>query len=122
MAQLLIDKKIKNQVWSITFSVVLTKLSEKDKELMDAFGEPTINAGGSFGTNPNDYTLPDKFIRVISDFPFTQNFDEKSPTFASNTAVKAGSFETSFLTKYDDAFTTLRASDDSFEKQELHTI
>ena len=121
MARLLITKNITDGVWSVGFSLDYKALSESDKQLVSQFGEPLIDTGGTFlaGT-PEEYTLPSNFIRIFSELPFTQSFDSKSTTFATATLSKVTEFKVVFLSRFDAALATLRASVDNFTGEELH--
>ena len=122
-ALLKIKRNIENDIWKINFSLDAVSLPESDKDLMRKFGEPTINIGGIFleGT-PDEYTLPDKYIRIRSDLPFTQDFDSKSLDFETNTQAKALAFQTTFVDNFTGALQTLRANADTFTGEYLENI
>jgi len=127
MATLLrIKRSIVNEIWSITFSLDLAALPESDKELMRKFGEPTINVGGTFAdpTYPTafSYTLPEAFILVRTDMPYTQLFDAKSADFMTNTQAKALLYEDTFISRYQAAFTALRSLTDTFSGERVVTL
>jgi hypothetical protein len=115
-----IKRTIENDIWKINFSLDLTSLSEYDKDLMRKFGEPKFNIGGAYllGT-PNEYSLPDKYIKVRSDLPYVQEFDSKSPAFSENTEAKAVAFQTVFVNLYESAFMDLRSMTDTFTGEYL---
>ena len=118
-----IKRSIENDIWKINFSLDISSLSENDKELIRKFGEPQINIGGAFlAETANTYVLPDKYIRIRSDLPFTQEFDSKSPDFLENTEVKAVAFQTEFVDRYETAFTDLRNMTDTFTGEYLINI
>lgn len=122
-ALLKIKRFIDNDVWKINFSLDINSLSEHDKDLIRKFGEPQINIGGVYlEGSPNEYTLPDKYLRVRSDLPFTQEFDAKSPDFETATQVKAQAFQDTFTDAYLEAFTTLRTSADTFTGEYIENI
>jgi hypothetical protein len=121
-ALLKIKRYIENDIWNICFSIDPASLPESDKDLIRKFGEPTINVGGTFGESPDQYTLPEKFIRIKTELPYTQSFDSKSPDFETNTQIKAGVYETVFLQRYVEAFTNLRASVDTFTGESIVNI
>jgi hypothetical protein len=128
-ALLKIRRSIDNDIWKLTFTLDIGSLSESDKELMRKFGEPQINIGGTLlaGT-PNELTIPDKYIRVRSGLPFTQEFDAKSlslPTEVDNkeaAAAQALAFQETFVAAYEDAFAALRANADSFTGEYIVNI
>jgi hypothetical protein len=124
-ALLKIKRSIENDIWRINFSLDTVTLSEYDKELMRKFGEPQINIGGTYDSesvNAWSYTLEDKYLRIRTDLPFTQEFDSKSPDYADYTQEKALIFQSSFVAKYNDAFTAMRASSDTFTGEFLENI
>jgi hypothetical protein len=118
-----IKRMIDNDVWKINFELDVLSLPENDKDLIRKFGEPQINIGGVFlASTPDEYTLPDKYIRVRSDLPFTQEFDSKSPDFSSNTQAKALAFQDNFTSLYEASFNTLRDMVDTFTGEYLINI
>jgi hypothetical protein len=122
-ALLKIKRSIENDIWKINFSLDTVTLPESDKELMRKFGEPTINIGGTFLEETADqYILPDKYIRIRSDLPFTQEFDSKSLDFENNTQLKALAFQTVFVDNFTSAIETLRANADTFTGEYLENI
>ena len=122
-ALLKIKRSIENDIWKINFSLDAVTLPESYKELMRKFGEPTINIGGTFlSGSPDQYVLPDKYIRIRSDLPFTQDFDSKSTDFETNTQTKALAFQDTFVSNFTDAIETLRANADTFTGEYLENI
>jgi hypothetical protein len=122
-ALLQVTRGINNDVWQITFTLDSANLSESDKQLIAKFGEPTINVGGTFLINTADtYSLPDQYIRVRTDLPFTQTFDATTSPFNTNTQVKAQAFQDAFVANYTAAFVTLRATPDTFTGQYLFNV
>jgi hypothetical protein len=122
-ALLKIKRVIENDVWKINFALDTASLPESDKELIRKFGEPQINVGGTFlSGGANEYILPDKYIRVRTDLPYTQEFDSKSIGFETNTEVKALAFQTFFVNAYAQAFATLRESVDTFTGEYIENI
>jgi len=107
----------------MTFVLDTQKLSESDKAVMLKFGEPTINVGGTYlAATLDEYILPAKFIRVVSDLPYVQAFDSKSTAFSTATQVKAQAFQNAFIFNYTAAFTALRAQNDSFSGEFIFNI
>ena len=122
-ALLKVTRDIENEVWKLTFSIDPLKLSESDKDLVAKFGEPSINVGGVFLSGGNDtFTLPDKYVRVRTDLPFTQTFDSTTAPFNTNTLVKAQAFQDTFVDRYTTAFVELRAKADTFTGEYLFNI
>jgi hypothetical protein len=123
-AALKIKRSIDNDIWKINFSLDALTLSESDKELMRKFGEPTINVGGVYSSSSPvwEYTVPDKFLRVRTDLPYTQEFDSKSADFAEHTKEKALAFQTEFVSRYAAAFVALRTNADTFTGEAIENI
>ena len=124
-------KTIENGVYKITFSLDVARLPESDKELLRKFGEPKINIGGNYLTGtPNAFTLPDKYLRVKSDLPYTQEFDAKSESLYNTdqagaqlaAQTKATAFQNVFTQSYSAALVTLRANNDNFTSEYLTNI
>ena len=122
-ALLRIKRYINNYIWNLTFTLDIEKLAESDKDLMRKFGEPEINIGGVFLPDTSDsFTLPDKYLKVRSDFPYTQQFDSKTATFGTNTQVKVVAFQEDFVGKYTSAFIALRENADTFTGEFIENI
>ena len=123
-ALLKIKRAIANDVFKITFSLDVNSLPENDKELIRKFGEPQINIGGEYlpGTD-NAFTLPDKFLRIRSDLPYTQEFDAKSNLLGfASTEAQAYAFQDAFISNYIGAFETLRSNADTFTGETIQNI
>jgi hypothetical protein len=123
-ALLKIKRVIDNDVFKITFSLDVNSLPENDKELIRKFGEPQINIGGEYlsGTD-NEFTLPDKFLRIRSDLPYTQEFDAKSNLLGfASTETQAYAFQDAFISNYIGAFETLRDNADTFTGETIQNI
>jgi hypothetical protein len=125
-ALLRIKRLIDNDVWKINFALDLASLPESDKELMRKFGEPEINVGGTITYTvsgvDSTYILPDKYIKIKSGLPYTQEFDSKSPDFEENTQIKALAYEETFINNYSTAFEDLRNNADSFTGERVQNI
>lgn len=130
-ALLKIKRNIENDVWKINFALDATVLPESDKELLRKFGEPQIDIGGTYlAEDPDEFTLPHKYIRVRSDLPFTQEFDAKNePDFVADppaakaaAQAKALAFQSTFVAAYTEAFVNLRASADTFTGEYIENI
>ena len=111
MAKLRIFSYLQNDVYTLRFENDATAISEEDKQLMNDFGEPEINIGGTFlPATANTYVLPDAYLKVRSGFPFIQEFDAKSSTFSTNTLTKVAAYKADITTRFTSAFTTLRTN------------
>jgi hypothetical protein len=123
-ALLKIKRTLDNDIFRINFALDITALSEADKELIRKFGEPQINIGGVYlEDTPDEFTLADKFIRVRSDLPYTQEFDAKSnPLGAVSSQAQALNFQSEFVDRYQIAFTDLRDNPDTFTGEFIENI
>ena len=113
-----------NDIFKINFSLDISSLPESDKELLRKFGEPQINIGGVYlQDTDNEFTLVDKFIRVRSDLPFVQEFDAKSNLLGfASTQAQAVEFQNEFISRYQEAFETLRSNPDTFSGEFIENI
>lgn len=123
MALLRIFQKIENDVWTLTFVNDPVELSENDKSLMQRFGEPEIEVGGTYLTgDPNEFTLPTEQVKIRSDFPFTAEFDSKGAPFDTATQIKVLAYRDDIVSRFTDALTTLRAMTDTFTGEQVYNI
>jgi hypothetical protein len=117
---------IENSIWTVTFSIQPGSLSQADQQLLSKFGElPLVQTGGTFETSSLQYTLPSQYLRMVSDLPYTQQFDSTTAPFNqgfTNTKSQVQAWITAFLSNYEGAFTTLRANTDTFSGQTLTTV
>ena len=123
MGKLRVFQSIEDNVWELLFTNDIPSITQKDKELIKGFGEPTISVGGTYlADTENEYTLPVIYLKVISDLPYTQKFDARDADFSDNTSTKVLAYRDDFVTKFTAAFTTLRNSVDNFTGEQLYTI
>ena len=123
-ALLKIKRTLDNDIFKINFALDIGSLPESDKDLIRKFGEPQINIGGVYlEDTANEFTLPDKFIRIRSDMPFVQEFDAKSnPLGFASTQAQAVAFQEEFVARYQEAFSNLRATADTFTGEFIENI
>ena len=123
-ALLKIKRTLDNDIFKINFALDIGSLPESDKDLIRKFGEPQINIGGVYlEDTDNEFTLPDKFIRIRSDMPFVQEFDAKSNLLGfASTQTQAVAFQTEFVDRYQEAFSTLRSTADTFTGEFVENI
>lgn len=108
-------RAIDNDVWKLTFLNDPLELSEDDKKRMKKFGEPEINLGGTFLEDTDDeFVLPNKYVKIRSDFPYTAEFDIRDTQFAENTSTKVTAYQTEIITRLTDAIEGLRDQTDTF--------
>jgi hypothetical protein len=123
MAKLRVYQTIENDVYQLRFENDPKALSLQDVELMEKFGEPEINIGGTFlPSTGNQFILPDKYIRVRSEFPFVREFDSRQAPFDTNTVTKVIGYRDEIKTRFTTAFTDLRANGDTFTGEQLYNI
>ena len=98
--------------------------SEGDKKLMADFGEPQIDLGGTFDGPAPDYAtfqLPDDYVNVMSDSPFTQTFDSRDTS--STIAIQdANYWISSVVASIQSAITTLRTLTDTFTGEHVTVV
>jgi hypothetical protein len=111
-AILRITRSIDNHIWKITFRLDPSNFAELDEQLMARFGEPEINVGNVIGGLDalTSYTLPEKYIKIRSGLPYTQEFDSRTPPFDTFTRKKAEAYQAAFVTRYTQALADLRAN------------
>jgi hypothetical protein len=94
--------------------------SAADLELMTKFGEPTVDAGGTFDYGvAQQFTLASKTCFINKSFPITQSFDATSVPDAEE---KAEAWATEMISRITTAVTNLRALSDTFSRQETTTV
>lgn len=120
MAVLKVKQKVEDTLYVYQFD--LEDISQADALLIDKYGEPNINLGGSFTTDSVTWTLPDEYIKLPSGFPVVKKMDASVAPFSTNTANRLATYRTTLTTRVTAAFTTLRANSDTFTSQFLTNI
>ncbi len=121
--QFKVDQSIANEVWILLFTNVPEKIAESDKILMRHYGEPQINVGGTIlDGEETEFTLPDRYLKIRSDFPFQSEFDSKGTPFDTDTQAKVEGYRDEILDRIETALTTLRANVDTFTDTKLYTL
>lgn len=127
MAQLRVFQSIKNNRWTLLFKFDAAAMSDTDQALIAKFGDPEINAGGTYlDGNANEFTLPDEYIRLMADFPYTKVFDATPSTsgtdnpFEDATQTKVEAYRDAIKVKIEAALATLRANTDTFTSEQLY--
>lgn len=99
-----------------------------EDELMDQYGEPLIEVGGSFsgtvnlpggGTQAADFTLPAEQRRLKSDFPLVKYFDLDDD---ADSDVDARLYADTIATRITTAKNTLLTNDQNFVSESVTTI
>jgi len=113
---------IENGVYGV--SVVTEDWSEGDVRLMEKFGEPEINVGGTLSIEVGEdtyehLTLDDKYVRIRSGSPITRRFDSRDTVHASEFAELWGErIRGAIGTAYSD----LHAKQDGFTREVVYTL
>ena len=123
MAKLRTFKSIENDIYVVRFEHDLEALANTDKELMQKFGEPEIDLGGTFlASTGNEYTLPTEFVKIRSGFPIRKEFDSRTVPFDTNTLTKVNAYKDEIQTRFTNAFTALRSNSDTFTGEEIDNV
>lgn len=115
-----IFSKLEGGIYQITIKT--EDWSENDKLLMQRFGEPTVELGGTFMSETVPYlefTLPASSARIMTESPFTSRFDFRDNADAED---RANLWKTEATSRITDAVAELRANEDAFTKEEVITI
>jgi len=115
MADLTTIKTVSDNVFAVKLELVFNRA---ELDLMDAFGEPTVAAGGDF-TGPPAYQLSTNNKRIKTQFPITQSFDGDTD---ANAEAKADVWATEMATRLTTVMTTLRALSDTFTSENTVSI
>lgn len=120
MAVLKVKQKVEDTLYVYQFD--LEEISPADASLIDKFGEPNINVGGSFTTDSVAWTLPDEYVKLPSGFPVVKKVDASVAPFSTNTANRLATYRTTITARVAAAFDTLRDNTDTFTNQYLTNI
>lgn len=105
--------------------------SEGDIRLMEQFGEPEINVGGTFSYSYDGQTrtktFGDEFVRLLHGFPYARGFDSRDygstgEAIALGTAWKEAVAGTAADSRINAAVTALRANSDTFPTEEVSQV
>lgn len=123
MAKLRVFQSIQDNKWTLTFESRKDDFTSVELIRMQQYGEPEINVGGVFlkGTN-DEYTFPDKYIRIKGGLPYTKKFDPNTPEFEDNTQAKVEAYRDDFITKYGAAISNLVSKPDTFTGEHIYNI
>ena len=114
MYKLKTEKTLVKGVYKVKLSV--EEVSIADQTLMDKFGEPTIDFGGTFdpeGTGP-DFVLPAKIRKIKSQMPQEVSFDSADDTVADEAKEKAIKWVAQISGRIQAALDTLQTNSDDF--------
>lgn len=104
-------KKISNGAFAVTLTV--SDLSPGETKLRDQFGDPIVEAGGTFGTAPGPvFTLPSRGVKLSTGFKgLEQSFD--SSVYA-DAEQRGNVWLAEMVSRLRTAASELRANGDSF--------
>ena len=108
---------LNNDVFTVT--LITEDWSQNDVQLMEKFGEPQIDLGGTFTGTPS-YTLPTNLKNIMTESPFVQGFDYRD--FTTTTQARAALWATTMTTRIQAAVSTLRGNTDTFTGESVTTV
>lgn len=115
---------IENGVYKV--SIFTEDWSERDIRLMQRFGEPEINIGGTLSIpNPNSseddiqMVIEDSYRRIRSGSPITKCFDSRDSIYARDFAELWADETRGAISA---AYTTLHDHSDDFTREVVHTL
>ena len=97
---------------------VSTVVNDTEKELIDKFGEPTVNVGGSF-TGPPAFTEPNSYRKIVHGFPWTFKKDGDADEEAQD---KVEVWKEEMEDRLTSEITTLKAKTDDFSGESAVTV
>jgi hypothetical protein len=112
-------KDVDDNVFNV--NIFTEDFSQADLDLMENFGEPEIDLGGSF-TGPPAFTLPNDLQRLKSDSPHVQSFDARDELTPGDAEVQANDWSSDIVQLIKDEMTTLRANVDGFSGETVETF
>jgi len=100
--------------------------SEGDTDLMERYGEPEINLGGTItyiiGGQTKTKTFGDEFVRVLHGFPYSRGFDSRDYASAAEAVALGVAWKETILSRLDTSVTTLRANTATLPTEEVTEI
>lgn len=109
-----------NDVYSI--SAYTEDWSEGDRALMEKYGEPQIDLGGTFGTGPTEFELPNRLASILSNSPFTQSFDARDYSTTPDAEERADIWAAAVADRLTASVTTLRTNSDGYSRETVETV
>lgn len=115
--------RLENGVY--TASVFTEDWSEQDLRLMQKFGEPEINVGGTLEYSvpeeniEESYKVDDCYRRILHGSPMTRGFDSRDTRYAE---AFANLWAESVIGKIGAAFSSLHSRSDGFTRETVHTL
>lgn len=93
--------------------------SERDVRLMEKYGEPEVDVGGSFYDGALNFNLNNDYKRIKSESPFAQGFDARDYDDAD---TRSDIWATEMRSRITAAITALRQNDDDYSREEVTTV
>jgi hypothetical protein len=97
--------------------------SQRDIQLMEKYGEPEIDVGGTFdgdgSSGSETFELGSKLYGVKTASPFSQGFDSRD---YDDAGARALVWETEIRQRITEAVLELRENEDDFTKEEVVTV
>ena len=115
--QVKVEKELTNNVFSTKFSI--DNVSGSDQELIDAFGEPQVQIGGTIVGPSDTTTLPAAERGIPSGWPVLESFDGDDFVDAEGLA---NAYVTEILTRITTEMLALRTGADAFTGESVTTI
>lgn len=117
-----------NGVYKIRFYNDFTAPPTDELKLFTKFGEPLINVGGTFLLGePEEFTFPDRFIKVYTGLPYQREVDPTVAPFnvdAAQTELQLNEYRDVIIDRITTAYTELRTKgdDDTYSRDNVYTI
>lgn len=96
--------------------------SERDIQLMEKYGEPEIDVGGTFGAYALAFTLANDLRKIHSESPFSQGFDTRDFDSAEDAEDRVNTWADEIRERISAAVATLRQLNDEYGREEVLTI
>lgn len=93
--------------------------SQHDVKLMEKYGEPEIDVGGSFYDGVLTFDIDNDYRKIKSESPFAQGFDARDYADAEDRAELWG---TSIRARITSALVALRQLEDAYSREEVTTV
>jgi hypothetical protein len=116
--KILVKKTLSNDVCIAQIST--SDFSEGDISLMSRFAEPEIDLGGTYGAEPDEFTLPTDLVKIKSDSPFVYKADSRDLT-REVAEDQADVWAAAIVVKIKAAIDALRALSDTFTEETSQT-
>lgn len=118
MAKLRVFQNIEDNNYVMQFINEAADISASDKQLIEQFGEPEVDFGGTFDDgNGTAFVLPDLYIKVISGLPYKLVADPSALPWSANTLTALALYRTTMQTRFATAFSTLRNNADNYTNE-----